>query len=180
MQRSENVVRSVSHRASELLTEPRRTPFRFMVALSWLLSACHRGGSSPPEASSQPEPATLTEAKSEFHEETFDLTLRPGGPLTAGAPGSIEIQLSAKAGYHCNDKYPYKFKVGESPGMKFRAPVFTTDALTLEEHHATMKLEVTPETAGEKTVHGVFAFSLCSAERCLVEKRELEAKVPVI
>jgi hypothetical protein len=58
--------------------------------------------------------------------------------------------------------------------------VFTKEALTLEEKRATMKLDLTPERKGEQTVRGVFAFSLCSAERCLVEKRELEMKIPVI
>jgi hypothetical protein len=31
--------------------------------------------------------------------------------------------------------------------------------------------------AGEKSVAGLFLFSVCSAERCLVEKRELAAKL---
>jgi len=160
------------------------TASRVTLVLSMTLaSACHHGEpeqGGAPAASAASEPATATEAKAEYHEETFDLILRPVGTLTAGAPGSVEIQLSAKAGYHCNDKYPYKFKVGDSSGVKFTTPVFTKDALTLEEKRATMKLDLTPETKGEQTVRGVFAFSLCSAERCLVEKRELAAKIPVI
>jgi hypothetical protein len=163
---------------------PRGTWFATLAALVTLAQACHRGESEQAAASgaapAAPAAAASAEAKAEYHEETFDLTLRPVGALAAGTQGSVEIQLSAKAGYHCNDKYPYKFKVGDSSGMKFAAPVFTKDALTLEEKRATMKVDLTPETKGEQTIRGVFAFSLCSAERCLVEKRELEAKIPVI
>ena len=177
MQMSRSAAGRVSHWSGELL---RGGGFATLAVLVALAPACHRGEPEQVAASAAPAPAASAEAKAEYHEDTFDLTLRPVGALTAGAPGSVEIQLSAKAGYHCNDKYPYKFKVGDSSGMKFTAPVFTKDALTLEEKRATMKLDLTPEAKGEQTVRGVFAFSLCSAERCLVEKRELEAKIPVI
>lgn len=186
MPKSKNLAGPRSHRSSQGWQLASVPAFRVTLALSMTLApGCHRGepeqaaasASSPSVPSEQAAPA---EAKAEYHEETFDLTLRPVGALTAGSPGSVEIQLSAKAGYHCNDKYPYKFKVGDSSGVKFTTPVFTKDALTLEDKRATMKLDLTPETKGEQTVRGVFAFSLCSAERCLVEKRELAAKIPVI
>jgi len=164
--------------------------FPLAVALSipipWISACRHEESSSSAAPSATPQAPAATPlvgmvgGKAEYHEEAFDLTMRPSGALTAGAPGSVEIQLLARGGYHCNDKYPYKFKVGESSGVKFRAPVFTLDAVTLEEKRATMKLELTPETKGEQTVRGVFAFSVCTAERCLVEKRELEIKIPVI
>jgi hypothetical protein len=145
-----------------------------------LLCACHHGESQPTGQSAEPDPGAAPAAgKPDYHEETFDLAIRPMGTLTAGVPGSVEIQLSAKGGYHCNDKYPYKFRADESPGVKFSAPVFTREAVKLEEMRATMKLDLTPETKGEKSIRGIFAFSLCSAERCLVEKRELETKIAV-
>lgn len=145
-----------------------------------LIPACHHGESPEAAVSAAPDPGAVPQAgKPDYHEETFDLAMRQVGALTAGAAGSVEIQLSAKGGYHCNDKYPYKFRVDESEGVKFTAPVFTKEALKLEEMRATMKVDLTPETKGEKSIRGVFAFSLCSAERCLVEKRELETKIAV-
>jgi hypothetical protein len=145
-----------------------------------LISACHHRESPEVAISAAPDPGAVPQAgKPDYHEETFDLAIRQVGALTAGAAGSVEIQLSAKGGYHCNDKYPYKFRVDESEGVKFKAPVFTKEALTLEQMRATMKLDLTPETKGEKSIRGVFAFSLCSAERCLVEKRQLETKIAV-
>jgi hypothetical protein len=145
-----------------------------------LIPACHHRESQEAAPSAAPDPGKVPQAgKPDYHEETFDLAMRQVGALTAGTAGSVEIQLLAKGGYHCNDKYPYKFRVDESEGIKFSAPVFTKEALTLEEMRATMKLDLTPETKGEKSIRGVFAFSLCSAERCLVEKRELETKIAV-
>jgi hypothetical protein len=130
--------------------------FRFLAALGVLCAtACRHDPPPPADTSAVPD---------------------PGAPPASGA---VEIQLSAKGGYHCNDKYPYKFKTGQSEGIQFAAPVFTKDALTLEEMKATMKVDLTPQTKGEKSIRGMFAFSLCSAERCLVEKRELETKIAV-
>lgn len=117
--------------------------------------------------------------RASYQEATFDLVLRPVGALSAGKPGAVEILLSAKGGYHCNEKYPYKFKVEESAGVVFASRIFTADTLTLEAERATMNVAFTPETPGEKTLRGTFSFSLCSAERCLVEKRALETPVAV-
>ena len=104
---------------------------------------------------------------------------RPAGAYAAGKPGSAEIVVSAKGGYHCNDTYPYKFKTSDSPGVKFGAPVFDKSAVRLEEKRATMTVDFTPESTGGKTLGGVLSFSVCSAERCLVEKRELALKIAV-
>jgi hypothetical protein len=37
----------------------------------------------------------------------------------------------------------------------------------------------TPEGKGDRTVAGLFAFSLCSADQCLIEKRDLALHVGI-
>jgi len=114
---------------------------------------------------------------SEIHEGNFDLMMRPAGAVTAGQPASVEISVATKAGYHPNDKYPYKFKPAESAGVSYAAPQFMKEALKLEEHRATMTVGFTPDGKGERTVAGLFAFSLCSADQCQIEKRQLALRV---
>ncbi|HVU04707.1 MAG TPA: hypothetical protein VHE30_23295 [Polyangiaceae bacterium] len=156
-----------------------------LVAVA-LLPACHREEAKPgaETAPSAAVPAVAAPASSaaraEYHEAQFDLALVPAGPLTEGKPGVMEVRLSAKGGYHVNDKYPYKFKVDPAPGLKWGSDVFTKDALTLEEKQATMKVDVVPEEQGTRAVSGTFSFSVCSPERCLVEKRALAANVLVL
>lgn len=130
-------------------------------------------------AAPAPEVATVDKPASEFHEDTFDLSLRAVGAVAAGKPAGVEVVLVPKGGFHTNDKYPYKFKTAASAGVSYRTPVFTKDDMTLEEHRATMKLDFTPDSAGEKTLSGQFAFSVCSADKCLVEKRDLTLSVAV-
>lgn len=136
---------------------------------------------APVESVSAPAPevAKAVAPASEFHEDTFDLSLHAAGPVTAGKPAAAEVVLLPKGGYHTNDKYPYKFKAATTDGVAFRAPVFTKEDVTLDEHKATMKVDFTPDSSGEKTISGQFAFSVCSAEKCLVEKRDLTLKVAV-
>jgi hypothetical protein len=146
-----------------------------------LLAVVLVGGSGcrheAPGRASVPEEPSAAPAKAaagpELHESTFDLVMAPAGVVVAGQPSAAEIRVLAKNGYHVNDKYPYKFKPAVSPGVVYASPAFGADAAKLEEKRATMTVRFTPEGKGDKTIAGLFAFSLCSADQCLIEKRDV-------
>ncbi len=127
----------------------------------------------------EPSASTKAAAGPELHEPTFDLVMKPAGAVVAGQSSAVEIQVDAKNGYHVNEKYPYKFKPAASPGVTYASPAFNADAAKLEEKRATMTVRFTPEGKGDKTVAGLFAFSLCSADQCLIEKRDVLLHVNV-
>ena len=160
------------------------------LASTLALSGCKHD--EPPPSDTSPAAASAAAAPSaapaaaptlspapEFHGEEFDVSIAPAGAYASGKPGVAQIVLVAKEGYHVNDKYPYKFKVVDSPGIAYKALVYTKDDVAFEEKRATMKVEFTPDSAGNKTIGGNFAFSVCSAEHCLVEKRDLSLAVAV-
>ncbi len=138
--------------------------------------------SAEPAASAQSagstQPAPEKGATS-FRDARFDLQIQPKGSYKSGQAGQVQIVLSAKAPFHCNDKYPYKFKLQDSAGVKYPAKIVKKDAVQLEKHRATMTVGFTPESAGKKTIAGLFLFSLCSADKCLVERRNLQINVNV-
>src|SRR5664279_940251 len=70
---------------------------------------------APAAADSAPVPAAAAESK--YSEAGFDLVLQPKGDYASGKAGEAEVVLSAKPPYHVNDKYPYKFKLKEAPGL---------------------------------------------------------------
>lgn len=149
-----------------------------------VLAACkrepHESATSADPASSAASPASPAAAPApEFHEEYFDLVIRAAASYAAGRPASLEVVLTPKNGYHPNDKYPYKLKLVDEPGVKYAAPIVTREAVSLEPTRATMKVDLVAESAGTKRVAGQFSFSLCSAERCLVEKRDLATTIRV-
>lgn len=121
------------------------------------------------------EPAPL--ANSQVVDANFELKISTKGGFEAGKPGEAEIVLDAKPPFHVNDKYPYKFKLKEAPGLSFPAPVVGKDAVKLETARATMKVSFTPKSAGKHELAGQFAFSVCTDDKCLIEKRDLSLLV---
>jgi len=122
-------------------------------------------------------PAPATDAASKYNEAGFDLAFTPKGNYASGKAGEAEIVLAAKAPFHVNQNYPYKFKLKEAPGLKFANLVIAKDAVKLEAARATVPVAFTPETAGKHTLAGQLSFSVCTDEKCLIEKRELALEI---
>jgi hypothetical protein len=123
-------------------------------------------------------PAAVTGA-AKFTDAAFDVALEPKGPAKAGQPSALEVTLVAKAPYHVNDKYPIKLKLKETPGVKYDNLVVTKDSAKLEATKAVLPVSFTPDGAGKRTVAGQFAFSVCTDDKCLMEKRDLALDVNV-
>jgi hypothetical protein len=152
------------------------------LAAGGLVSGCGKDESAPGVATSAPSAAPDTPAgpaQAAYRESAFDVVIRPVPPFAAGKPGVVEVQLDAKGDYHLNDTYPYRFKTHAADGVTYSVATYSKDAMKVEGTRGTMRLEVTPASPGARSVSGLFLFSVCSAERCLVEKRELAAEFSV-
>jgi hypothetical protein len=133
---------------------------------------------NPPEAvPAAAAPAPATDAASKYNEANFDLALTSKGSYASGKAGEAEIVLAAKAPFHVNQNYPYKFKLKEAPGLKFANLVIAKDAVKLEPARATVPVAFTPETAGKHTLAGQLSFSVCTDDKCVIEKRELALEI---
>jgi hypothetical protein len=109
----------------------------------------------------------------------FDLSLEPPkAALKAGQAGMVEVVLLAKAPFHVNDKYPIKLKLKETPGVKYESMVIGKDAAKVEQMKAVMPVSFTPE-AGKRSVAGQLSFSVCTEDKCLMEKRDLALELSV-
>lgn len=130
--------------------------------------------SAPVVQAAQPaEPGAQGAAGSQVAEGAFELKIRGAGPFEVGKPATAEVVLLAKAPFHVNDKYPYKFKLKEAAGLSFPAPVVGKDAVKLETQTATMSVPFSAKNAGKHTLSGQFSFSVCTDDKCLIEKRDL-------
>jgi hypothetical protein len=133
-----------------------------------------------PAATDSSAPAAAPTGAAKFTDAAFDLTLEtPKAALKAGQAGVLEVVLVAKAPYHVNDKYPIKLKLKETPGVKYDNLVIGKDAAKVETMKAVMPVSFTPDAAGKRTVAGQFAFSVCTDDKCLMEKRDLLLDVQV-
>jgi len=98
-------------------------------------------------------------------------------PHGAGA-AAIELHLTARAGYHVNLDYPAAFVPSAEGTVRFesaRVPLKPSSTAPCqgkagEVCSASFVLPYSPPAAGPVRVAGTFAFSVCTAERCLIEK----------
>jgi hypothetical protein len=146
-------------------------------------SASNAAAPQAPEAGNAAAAAPESAApagSAKFSDAAFELSIdAPKASLKAGQPGTVEVVLAAKAPFHVNDKYPIKLKLKETPGVKYQNLVIGKDAVKLEAMKAVMPVSFTPDAAGKRTVAGQFAFSVCTEDKCLMEKRDLVLDVNV-
>jgi hypothetical protein len=129
-------------------------------------------------AAAAPEAAPAAAAK--VTDPAFELSLdAPKTSLKAGQAGTVEVVLLAKAPFHVNDKYPIKLKLKETPGIKYESLVIGKDAAKIEQMKAVVPVSFTPDGAGKRSVAGQLAFSVCTDDKCLMEKRDLALEVNV-
>ncbi|MCA9628255.1 MAG: hypothetical protein KC766_11340 [Myxococcales bacterium] len=131
-----------------------------------------------PKAEAKPADKPVEEKKgAEATGDSFGAYLA-GGKYTAGKAGSVTAVLTAKGEYHCNDKYPYKFTLDPAPaGVTY--PETVVKGMSVTEKRSTMAIPFTPTEKGAKTISGTLAFSVCNADRCLIEKQKLSITVNV-
>ena len=133
---------------------------------------------SAPDAS--PAAAAAPVGSPKVSDSSFELSLEaPKAALKAGQPGAVEVVLVAKAPFHVNDKYPLKLKLKQTPGVKYENLTIGKDAAKLETMKAVMPVSFTPDAAGKRTVAGQLSFSVCTEDKCLMEKRDLALEVNV-
>ena len=156
--------------------EPRSASNAASPAAAPVVAPGVQPASAPAEAAAAAPPT----GQPKFSDTAFDLTLEaPKAPVKAGQAGALEVVLVAKAPFHVNDKYPIKLKLKETPGIKYETLVVGKDAAKVEAMKAVMPVSFTPDAAGKRTVAGQFAFSVCTDDKCLMEKRDLALDVTV-
>ncbi len=153
----------------------------FFPAAALLSANCRRDVSAAEISERSPEAANANVASSgpRVDESAFTLSLAPGAPYSAGVAGVLLLELKAKAPHHVNQEYPHKLKLKPTDGVTFPNSTLTRDAMKLEAMAVSLKVPFTPTRSGALTISGEFAFSLCTADRCLIEKRALSTEIQV-
>ena len=126
--------------------------------------------------SAKPATGKVTEGAA-ASSEAFSTWLQAAAPAKAGAPVELEVVLTAKPPYHCNAEYPHKFKLNAAPGLSF--PQETVKGMRVTPERSVLSVPVTATSAGKANISGTLSFSVCTEERCLVEKRDLALALDV-
>ena len=119
--------------------------------------------------------------------DPYEVSLTAKGPWTAGQESSASLTVKATSGFHVNPEYPVTFKPEGFEAVKFSADRLQLSAATRtpcadkaeDSCSVEFPLPLTPAQAGKGKVAGVLAFSVCSAEKCLIEKVPLTLAISV-
>jgi len=140
--------------------------------------------SAPPGASANVDAPTPTAEGGKSvvkgppaQDEPFVTWLQASAPLAAKGKGEITVVLEAKKPYKCNDKYPYKFKVGSSTGLTVADT--TVRGMQIGKERSTMVIPVTVGDPGKASLTGELSFSVCTDDKCLIEKQTLTISLDV-
>ena len=128
------------------------------------------------QAPKAPASATSTGEKS-YKEEAFHLSIEAPTRLETGKKLEFKVILKAQSGYKVNDEYPLKFKFAEMKGVSPDKPIVRKDEAKLEKKQAVLPLSVVIDKPGKTQVGGKLSFSVCTDDRCLIEKRDLLIEV---
>ncbi|MFZ5443258.1 MAG: hypothetical protein ACOZQL_24840 [Myxococcota bacterium] len=147
-----------------------------LAALSVLLvSACTKEAAKPAE---KPATEPTKAAAAPLDTEQYAVAVSPKGALTAGQEGAVAITVTAKSGFHVNPEYPVAFKPEGFEALKFAdekvrlTAAQKTPCADKAEDTCVAEFPVgfTCEKAGAAKFAGTLQFSVCSADKCLIEK----------
>jgi hypothetical protein len=129
-----------------------------------------------PEASSPAQTVTASTPQPKFDESAFRLESSAPNSVKVGESFPVRLVLSAKAPFHVNAEYPHRFKVASVLGGKADSEVVTRDPAKVSPSTLELMVPVTASGAGKGEIVGELSFSLCTEDKCLMEKRKLKAE----
>lgn len=118
--------------------------------------------------------------------EGAEWAVHVGAPAAgAGGTTAVELHLTSRAGFHVNLDYPMAFLPSPGSTVTFRearvplAPKARTPCPGRAEETCAVALELAyaAPAKGDARLAGTFAFSVCSEERCLIQKVPLLASL---
>jgi hypothetical protein len=133
-----------------------------------------------PTAAAAPLPPLASPPPSADTDPRFAVWLQPSGTYRAGEQGSVEVVLTCKGDWHCNEKYPIKFTCdAPTADVTYPQPVVRKDAISVNPQRASARVPFLPAAAGPARVSGKLSFSVCTETQCVIETRPVAATVTV-
>jgi len=110
--------------------------------------------------------------------EGFKVQMQTQSPQVVGKQGTLIVKLTADSPYKCNKDYPYKFKFEPVDGVTF--PKETVRGMQVTKHEGTLSVPFSPQQTGKQSVSGDLSFSVCTDDKCLIEKQRISVSFDVV
>ncbi|HXS17840.1 MAG TPA: hypothetical protein VN764_11660 [Polyangiaceae bacterium] len=126
-----------------------------------------------PTVDSQP----ALQSKPSYDEDAFTLTLTGPSAAKVGEPVKLLVTLSAKNGFKVNAEYPVKFRPVTAAGLLWAKETVGKDDGQVEKSKVVLPVELKLSQPGKFELAGKLSFSVCTEDRCLIEKRDLGVSI---
>jgi hypothetical protein len=151
------------------------------AVLAAALAAVPASGADPGPAAPLPGSGVPLPPRAEA--EAWTVALELPAPLPTGAPATARIRLVARAGHHVNLEYPAAFRPDGRSTVTFAGPRVALgggerrrcDGRPAETCEVAWELPFTPGAEAIR-ISGTALFSVCTADRCLIERVGLAAE----
>ena len=120
----------------------------------------------------------LTVQSAALQDNGVSVWMQSAKSYKAGQPAAVEVVLVPKGEFHCNEKYPYKVKLGTPPPGVTYPQEIARDA-SVSATRTSVRVPFTPASPGDARISGKFSFSVCKADQCVIDSREVAATVKV-
>ena len=120
----------------------------------------------------------LTVQTAALTESGFSVWMQSAKSYKVGQTSAVQVVLVPKGEFHCNEKYPYKVKLGSPPAGISYPQEIVRDA-SVSATRTSITVPFTPTAAGDARITGKFSFSVCKADQCVIDAREVAATVKV-
>jgi hypothetical protein len=163
------------------------TACALLSALVLLASACSKAREAAAHGTSETQALSASPADCGHAvcADNFFIDAVPAS-CTAGSPCSATLKLVATGDFHVNDEYPYRFKADDASGVAFLGTdsngtnTFSKSAgdwAKTDPKSGAMTLKFIAADPGAKAIGGTLKLSVCSAQACLLEQRQVTASV---
>jgi len=106
----------------------------------------------------------------------YSAYLQTTGRYVTGSAGALLAVVVAKGEYECNEEYPTRFTAAHASGVGVGDKVVRG---SLAGRRGALSIPIQIIRTGPASVGGELRFSVCSPERCLLEKQSLELSFDV-
>lgn len=103
--------------------------------------------------------------------EGYRTYLQMPSPVSVGTSATVTVHLEPQPPFKSNAKYPFRFVVGPVRGAT--APTSPVTVAAVAPTRTTLQFPITAAEPGRTSVSGTFSFSVCTEEKCLVERAPL-------
>jgi hypothetical protein len=142
------------------------------------VASAKSAGAHPSASANAPERVVKTVSGTSASSDAFAVGISAQSPVHAGQSGTANVILTAKDPYHCNPKYPYKFAL-DAPSGGVSYPSNPVRGMSVTEKRSSMSVPFSAADKGHVTVSGTLFFSICTADKCLLDKRPLSVGIDV-